>query len=177
MTYLAQMDTHSLEAALFRARPRHAEPKRGWSMVWAFLVQEDVNAEVNMAMKTMCAFQNPALFFSTQTSQDGPIVKWLLELRKIRAKGLSWMMLVRTWALITAKDRGGAGSLGCCVTIMTACGRGLASHQVACTMEGASVRKYTHIINLRVVKWVGTLSRGQRAAKQSVWPEARKGST
>ena len=56
-------------------------------MVWTLLVQEAVNAEVNMAMETMRA-QNPALFFSSQTSQDGPIVKWLLELRKNKGQGV-----------------------------------------------------------------------------------------
>ena len=37
MTYLAQMDVPSSEAALFRARPRHAEPKKGRAWYGLFL--------------------------------------------------------------------------------------------------------------------------------------------
>ena len=73
MTYLIQMDTTALDAALFRARPRHAE-------------HENVSAETNLAMKTICSIRNASVFFTQQKSQDGPIVKWLLDLRE-RGKG------------------------------------------------------------------------------------------
>ena len=46
-----------------------------------------VAAKTNLAMKTICSIRNP-IFFTPQRSQDGSIVKWLLELRgKGRGQG------------------------------------------------------------------------------------------
>ena len=58
--------------------------------MWAFLMQENVKAEIHLAMKTICLFHNATLFFSPQRSQDGPVVKWLRDLRgrnKVRGAG------------------------------------------------------------------------------------------
>ena len=49
--------------------------------MWAFLMQENVKAEIHLAMKTICLFHNATLFFSPQRSQDGRVVKWLRDLR------------------------------------------------------------------------------------------------
>ena len=38
--YLASLDIPSLDAAIFRARKRHPEPKEDRACVWAFLMQE-----------------------------------------------------------------------------------------------------------------------------------------
>ena len=40
--------------------------------MWAFLMQENVKAEVHLAMKTICLFHNAALFH----------LKWLRDLRR-----------------------------------------------------------------------------------------------
>ena len=53
---------------------------------WAFLMHENVLAETNLAMHTICSIRNPSIFFTPQKSQDGPTVKWLLDLRG-REKG------------------------------------------------------------------------------------------
>ena len=37
ISFLASLDIASLDAAIFRARPRHPEPKEDWAWVWAFL--------------------------------------------------------------------------------------------------------------------------------------------
>ena len=71
----------SLDTAIFRARPRHPEPKEDRAWEWAFFMQENVKAEIHLAMKTICLFHNATLFFSPQRSQDGPVVKWLRDLR------------------------------------------------------------------------------------------------
>ena len=70
ISYLVSLDIASLDAAIFRMRPRHPEPKEDR----AFLMQENVNS---LAMKSICAFHNATLFFAPQRSQDGPVVKWL----------------------------------------------------------------------------------------------------
>ena len=37
--------------------------------------------KILLAMNTICLFHNASLFFSPQRSQDGPVVKWLRDLR------------------------------------------------------------------------------------------------
>ena len=81
--------------------------------MWAFLMQENVEAEIHLAMKTICLFHNATLFFSLQRSQDGPFVKWLRD----------------------PNVRGVARSLGCGATVRAACGRGLAAQLGACIWE------------------------------------------
>ena len=44
-------------------------------------MQENVKAEIHLAVETICLFHNATLFFSPQRSQDGPVVKWLSDLR------------------------------------------------------------------------------------------------
>ena len=45
-------------------------------------MQENVKAEIHLAMKTICLFHNATLFFSPQRSQDGPVVTRLRVLRE-----------------------------------------------------------------------------------------------
>ena len=82
ISYLVSLDLASLDAAIFRARPRHPEPKADRSWVWAFLMNENVRSEIHLAMKSICAFHNATLFFAPQRSQDGPVVQWLRDMRK-----------------------------------------------------------------------------------------------
>ena len=70
ISYLVSLDMASLDAAIFRARPRHPEPKEDRERVWAFLMQENVKTEIHLVM-----------VFSPQRSQDGPVEKWLRDLR------------------------------------------------------------------------------------------------
>ena len=79
---LVSLDLAHLDAAIFRARPRHPEPKADRSWVWAFLMNENVRSEIHLAMKSICAFHNATLFFAPQRSQDGPVVQWLRDMRK-----------------------------------------------------------------------------------------------
>ena len=79
--YLTSLDIPSLDTAILRARPRHPEPNEDRAWVWAFLMQENVKAEIHLAMKTICLFHYATLFFSPQRSQDDPVVKWLRDLR------------------------------------------------------------------------------------------------
>ena len=54
-------------------------------------MQENVKAKIHRAMKTICLFHNATLFFSPQGSQDGPVVKWLRDLRgrnKVQGAGV-----------------------------------------------------------------------------------------
>ena len=69
-------------SVIFRARPRHPEPKADRAWVWAFLMQESVKSEIHLAMKSICAFHNATLFFAPQRSQDGQVVQWLRDMRK-----------------------------------------------------------------------------------------------
>ena len=82
ISYLVSLDLASLDAAIFRARPRHPEPKTDRAWVWAFLMHENVKSEIHLAMKSICAFHNATLFFAPQRSQDGPVVQWLRDMRK-----------------------------------------------------------------------------------------------
>ena len=82
ISYLVSLDIASLDAAIFRARPRHPEPKADRAWVWAFLMQESVKSEIHLAMKSICAFHNATFFFAPQRSQDGPVVQWLRDMRK-----------------------------------------------------------------------------------------------
>ena len=108
--------------------------QRGQSMGVAFLMQDNVKAEINLAMKTTCSFHNPTLFFSPQRSQDGPIAKWLRELRgRNRDQGAGVDDADEDMALTTSNDRGVASSLGCGATIIAACGRDLAAQLEAHT--------------------------------------------
>ena len=81
ISYLVSLDVASLDAAIFRARPRHPEPKEDRAWVWAFKMQENVKTEIHLAMKSICVFHNATLFFAPQRSQDGPVAKWLRDLR------------------------------------------------------------------------------------------------
>ena len=82
ISYLVSLDMASLEAAIFRARPRHPEPKVDPAWVWAFLMQENVKTEIHLAMKSICLFHSATLFFAPQRSQYFPVVKWLRDLRE-----------------------------------------------------------------------------------------------
>ena len=82
ISYLVSLDVASLDAVIFRARPRYPEPKADRAWVWAFLMQENVKSEIHLAMKSICGFHNATLFFAPQRSQDGPVVQWLRDLRR-----------------------------------------------------------------------------------------------
>ena len=58
ISYLVSLDIASLDAAIFRARPRHPERKEDGAWVWALLMQENVKSEIHLAMKSICAFHN-----------------------------------------------------------------------------------------------------------------------
>ena len=69
-SYLASLDIASLDAAIFRARPRHPQPEEDRAWVWAFLMQENVKVEIHLAMKTICLFHNATLVLLTSTESS-----------------------------------------------------------------------------------------------------------
>eukprot|EP00959_Pyramimonas_sp_CCMP1952_P040396 844701-Pyramimonas_sp.AAC.1 len=62
-------------------KPRHDKPAEGKPWAWAFLMSDEVPAEYHAALRIVRSIKCEKLFVASQRSQDGPAVKWLLDLR------------------------------------------------------------------------------------------------
>jgi len=70
---LAQVD-----GFIYRATPRHPEPKDGRPWVWAFMLQETATAVERSVFPQLASVVNGKFKVAPQHQQDGPLLKWLL---------------------------------------------------------------------------------------------------
>ncbi len=68
-----------LDAILFRGKPRFATPKQDRAWVWAFIFAETAPAEARKTLESLYTMRCAKAHISPQRSQDGPLLKWLLE--------------------------------------------------------------------------------------------------
>ena len=68
-----------IDQLIYRAKPRHPQPKEGMAWVWAFMYQEDAVREERAHLQSICTIRCEHAHFSQARSQDGPLLKWLLD--------------------------------------------------------------------------------------------------
>ena len=81
-TYLALLDVASLDAAIFRARLRRPEPKvdRAWGVRLLDARKKTKRRSTWPRRRSACSTM-PRCSSQPQRSQDGPVAKWLRDLR------------------------------------------------------------------------------------------------
>mmetsp|Transcript_73708 Transcript_73708/g.208757 ORF Transcript_73708/g.208757 Transcript_73708/m.208757 type:complete len:253 (+) Transcript_73708:4749-5507(+) len=70
------------EKLIFRAKPRHPEFKEGRAWVWCFMLNDPFDPTAAAIIKELETIKCEHVFFAPQRSQDGPLLKWLLEWRR-----------------------------------------------------------------------------------------------
>ena len=68
---------------VFRARPRHIKPKEDYAWVWSVLFSENLEGRKGTEhLKSLKAIRLKECYAADMHSQDGPLVKWMLEWRR-----------------------------------------------------------------------------------------------
>ena len=79
---LSKLPAAEADSYIFRMRPRHDKPAENKPWVFAFLLSDTVPADYKQALDACKQVKCDKLFVAGQRSQDGPTIKWLLDLRK-----------------------------------------------------------------------------------------------
>ena len=79
LTTLQNMPATDLDGMVHRVKPTHPSSKPGFSWVWCFMTSERCTLEFRNLLQDIMDARTEGLRIAPQHSQDGPIVKWLLQ--------------------------------------------------------------------------------------------------
>ena len=81
---LKNMPAEALERNIHRSKPNHQTHKEGYAWVWGFMTSETCTEEFRNLLQDIMNARTEGLRFASQHSQDGPIVKWLLQWQHVQ---------------------------------------------------------------------------------------------
>ena len=74
---LATMTPESIDASVFRLRPRFDAPKEGRVWIWGLLLSETTVPDYRRCLDSLSKVRIAEMAVLPQHSQDGPIIKWI----------------------------------------------------------------------------------------------------
>ena len=80
---LKGMEVTVLEQNIHRSKPSHPTPKEGFAWVWGFMTSERCTEEFRNLLQDVIDARTEGMRFAPQHSQDGPILKWLLQWQQV----------------------------------------------------------------------------------------------
>ena len=81
---LRNMAADVLDKNIHRSKPNHQTHKEGYAWVWSFMTSETCTEEFRNLLHDIMIARTEGLRFASQHSQDGPIVKWLLQWQQVQ---------------------------------------------------------------------------------------------
>ena len=72
----------AVDSCIFRLKPRHQEPREGKVWLWACLLHDAVDPTYRTNLSLAKKVKSEKIYCATQRSFDGPLIKWLLGLKK-----------------------------------------------------------------------------------------------